>query len=142
MPCEILVKAETYTHPDPRIDASGVYKIGDLVLGFDYKEGIPVEWGSEEGPPKFAIWHIPDMKLKDFEKWCLDTYGCRPFESEYETESIQREGEALPPEVILRRRIYVDKDSLPPIGVELFSTGRAALPPHTDYIKLKPSPKF
>jgi len=139
MPCEILVKAETYTHPDPRIDASGVYKIGDLVLGFD----LPHAWGSEEGPPKFAIWNIPGMSLAEFEEWCIATYGCKPFDSEYAplaTLAVDGETE-LPPEVILRRRIYVDKDSLPPLG-GLFEVGKAELPPDTTYIKIKPTPTF
>jgi len=140
MPCEILVKAETYTHPDPKIDAAGVYKVGDLVLGKD----LPFEWGSDEGPPKFAIWTIPDMSLAQFETWCVDRYGCKPFDSEYEATPVAREeGQPVPPpSPILRRRVYVDKDELPPLGASLFSTGKAELPPDITYIKLKPTPVF
>jgi len=62
---EFLIKASDNTHSDPIKDARGCYKKGDIV---DVRpDGF--RWGREEGPPKFYIVKMPDLKVEDARKY-------------------------------------------------------------------------
>lgn len=57
----LLVKAVDYAHPDPKIDAQGAYKRGDVVCVMP--DGHV--WGRAEGAPKFEHIDFPGAKVED-----------------------------------------------------------------------------
>lgn len=64
---ELLVKAQTFTHPDPTQDA-GVYKIGDVV---DVQADGYV-WGALEGLPRFWVFKLPGVTVEQVQKYIAE----------------------------------------------------------------------
>lgn len=59
----LLVKAVDHTHPDPKIDAQGAYKRGDVVcvMSDDHV------WGGAEGLPKFEQIDLPGVPVESLQ---------------------------------------------------------------------------
>ena len=62
---EFLIKAQDATNPDPKTDASGCYKRGDIVVAMP--DGH--QWGKAEGLPKFVVVKIPGVSVEAAKKY-------------------------------------------------------------------------
>lgn len=60
---EILVKAESHTHPDPTKDRRGAYKKGDVVVVMTDGHS----WGDKEGPPRFVRVSCPALNASNYQ---------------------------------------------------------------------------
>lgn len=72
---ELLIKLSSHVHPDAKVDASGAYKRGDLVVV--QEDGHA--WGKKEGPPRFVILKIPGVSAARVRAYCAEHRELDPF---------------------------------------------------------------
>ena len=71
--CEILIKAESYIHPDPVIDRSGVHKKGDIISIYPDGWSSNPNWALSDYPysrsGKFVLVKCPDITVAEAITW-------------------------------------------------------------------------